>query len=291
MKKLRLCCLLGDHLDLLPHFIKHYQSLGVDEFDFIIHSPDDCSKTKTEMLLQKLGQKPAGYLQGTWTGAAATLAINEFISRFPQQWFIIADSDEFQLYSKPLRLVIAELENTQQHFLTGCMLDRIAADGNLVKAIENQSIWEQFPLAGFISFPLMQANPLKITLCKGTVHLSEGQHGVQLQGNAHPIRSAVLCQVHHFKWREDILPKLFSRLQAIKLGHWEAAYKGYGEEIQRAMNYFQANQGHFQINETTFLLAKAKPVYQSYLHWEKVQQITASWKSLQSSSILSPNEL
>ena len=73
------------------------------------------------------------------------------------------------------------------------------------------------PEAGFFRYPLSYACPNKVTLMKGKVQVSNGQHYVQLDEDTttcqrehekrYPIEKN-FTQVHHFKWDSSVFDRL-----------------------------------------------------------------------------------
>ena len=283
--KLRLCSVLGEKTELLPHFIRHYRELGVEEFDFVLHllTPDAPFREEAMDVLADYGIEPAELLIGQWNGYRGTQYLNTVKARHPEAWFVVADSDEFHLYPDALPQIIAYAEQQDQDFVTGCLLDRISQTGELTPVISDSSIWAQFPVAGFISFPMMGANPFKITLCRGKAKLSEGQHGIVIEGKEHPVWNDVVAQVHHFKWTADLAERMQVRIDNIAAGHWEDAFKGYGEETQRMLVYLARLNGQFSLSEPRFLLGEAGSDYGDYTHWNEVLRRVSSWSFLQAS--------
>ena len=78
------------------------------------------------------------------------------------------------------------------------------------------NVWEEMPEAGFFRYPLSYACPNKVTLMKGKVQVSNGQHYVQFEDGIHlGVRSPKtisnrknFTQVHHFKWDYSVLERL-----------------------------------------------------------------------------------
>jgi hypothetical protein len=284
---IRLCTVCGDHFDLLPFFLKHYRGLGIEKFDFIIHLSQISHKERMTDLLNSYGISPVDYLIGTWNGAKNTDAINKYKMRFPDDWFVVADCDEFQLYPYSLDRIISTLIKSGEKYLTGCLLDRVSSTGEMNAVRADISIWQQFPYTGFISFPLMRANPLKITLSKGNILLSEGQHGVLSPDSTFPLRGKVISQVHHFKWTQTVVERLKTRLASIENGDWENTYKAYGDEIKSLLRYLRKENQKFNIHEPIFLLSKSMNTYEGYSNWQVIEKIVESWSSLQSYSQIS----
>lgn len=169
--------------------------------------------------------------------------------------------------------------------MTGCLLDRLSSDGSLAVADRYRSLWEQFPVAGFVSYPVMRAFPVKITLCKGAI-LSEGQHGVLVPDKTYPIPGAAEVQVHHFKWVFSLRKRLELRLAGKANGLWADAYQEYEREINELLTYLAARQEHVDITDPRLHCAFSGYSFADHPHWPQIQQLVADWPSLRSSPVI-----
>jgi hypothetical protein len=280
---IHLCTVIGETTQMLPHYIEHYKSLGVNVFHPIVHL-----QSKNDPFYKNVTNVLDGYdIQidevhiGAWNGKIGTNLINSVLSKYPDEWIVVSDQDELQLYPHDLEKVIRDAECKNDQFITGCFLDRVSSDGGL-REVDKNNIWQQFPNCGFLSFPLVGANPYKVTLCKGSMTLSEGQHGVVLPGEHYPVTNSVICQVHHFKWDKTVIPRLEGRLEQQSKGHWENSYEGYVDEVKGILNYFDINKNQIELANPLFLIEESKKDYFSYSHWNNVLNITKAWDSLQS---------
>lgn len=282
-KLVKLCTVWGEKEDMLPHFISHYRHLGVSEFRFILHDNGGNADFINGMkaALDSYIIEPIIY-RGVWNGQIGTGLINKEINKHPDDWFVIADQDELQLYPDPISDIIDELDSEKHDYITGAFIDRLAENGNLRNIESFPSIWEQFPYCGFVSFPLARANPHKITMCKGRITLSEGQHGVVLPNHEYPVTSPVISQVHHFKWDASVPSRLESRLMQENKGDWNNSYAGYGDEVRRILKYLSVNDNKFSLTEPLFLVDKKPSLDFNYFHWDKVKEIMSTWPKLQS---------
>ena len=283
---LRLCMIIGDNLDMLPHFIDHYQELGVEHFHIIIHAPNDEKNFywhATEILsFYKI--EPTLIYRGRWDGQIGTELINRIKKSFPEDWFIVADIDELQIHPEPIWQRILHLQYSQKPYLTGVFVDRISIDGALQPIIPNLSIWKQFPMAGFVSFPLAGATPYKITVCRGDIELSLGQHGIIDPKYKWPIKGKIETQVHHFKWSQNLLNNLKTRQEKLtkSIQLLNGGDQSYILECSKILSYFKY-YNKIQINDPTFILSYSGKKYTDYLYWDEILYRTENWKTLQSS--------
>lgn len=283
---IRLCAVIGDNCDMLPHFIDHYRDLGVHEFHIILHAPPGKEGFCAEALriMEEKGIEPAQIYDGGWDSRISTNLINGLKAQYPDDWFIVADSDELQVYEKPLRDVIKASRENGMTYITGSFVDRVSGDGSM-KAIDHQSsVWQQFPYAGFVSFPLSGAMPYKITACKGNVVLSQGQHGVLTPESKWPVTGKVEAQVHHFKWNKNVYDNLVSRQLRFKDAYdsLNDGDRAYYLECASVLKYLNDNRG-LSLNEKAFLLSKSGNQFGDYAHWNEILKRTDSWDALQAS--------
>ena len=75
----------------------------------------------------------------------------------PNDWWIVADDDELQLYSKPIETIVQECEEFGYEFVTGGFVDRIGDNGDFPKITKESNIWEEMPEAGFFRYPLSKS--------------------------------------------------------------------------------------------------------------------------------------
>ena len=94
----------------------------------------------------------------------------------PNEWWIITDDDELQVYPYDVKEIVKECESKGFTFVTGGFLDRIGANGTFPVVTKDMDIHKAFPLAGFFRYPMSGACPNKVTLCKGSQKITSGQH-------------------------------------------------------------------------------------------------------------------
>ena len=207
-----------------------------------------------------------------WYGV--TELYNEVKSSKPNDWWIVADDDELQVYPYGVEDVIRDCEKGGYDFVTGGFLDRIGTDGTFPKITRDTNIHEAFPLAGFFRHPMSGACPNKVTLMKGYQKVTDGQHYAQFDngknswGTAHPKRMPIeqcFTQVHHFKWDSTILERLL----------WTANMKDYynhTQEFQKMHDEIVSNNFKIDLENLKFLVEELKEFsyieYKDYPHWD-----------------------
>lgn len=286
---IHLCTMIGENTLLLNEFITHYKNLGVDRFHFIVHDPSEeqyfTKDVKDILALYHIGVEEV--YSGKWNGAICTKLINSVMKKYPEEWFVIADLDEFQIYPQNLKTIISEQEKKKKDFVTGLLLDRFSQSGHLTSVKRNLSIWSQFPMCGFFSFPLTRSNPYKITLSKGKLTLSEGQHGVIFFNEKYPQTNEIIAEVHHFKWNDILLGKIKNRLTYERRGDWINSYQGYKGELECILEYFGT---HYKTDLTNplFMFAREKEDH-SYANFNSIKRLAADWDVLHAYPTLDQN--
>ena len=266
---------VGGYVDVLPHMLAHYRGLGVDSF--LVHvqaeETDDPVIAQTEAIMREFWGEIASVTVGEWLHNTNRELYRRAMQARPDDWFVIADQDELQVYPRELRSILDECDRRGYEYVEGCFLDRLAADGSFPAVRREESIWRQFPLAGFVSARILAANPNKVVAAKGRVELGPGQHYANISGSRPGGAGGCGCPVeelyvpvHHFKWVEGVLERLEQR----------AAFRRergdrYWEESQRFVDYCRAHGGKLDVKDESLYLAEAMP---EYARWEEVKRLS-----------------
>lgn len=212
---LNLVTVVGRNTHLLPHMLKHYEG-KVDKVYVAVYRQDENDGVLEEVL--DLGIKPYLVITDEKYHWERVTEVYNFIKHTkPNDWWIVSDDDELQVYPYDLSDIIKECETRGYDFVTGGFLDRIGPDGIFPEVTRDSNIHKTFPLAGFFRYPLSHACPNKVTLMKGYQEVTSGQHyakfkdGTNSWGKAHPKRfpiEEVFTQVHHFKWDSTCIERI-----------------------------------------------------------------------------------
>ncbi len=277
---IKLLTVIGHGTSLLPHFIKHYQN-QVDEINIAVYETD---------LHPTLGDEISELIKD-YDNVNISIVIKErlydwekvtqlynFIKMKNQgEWFVIADIDEFHLYpNNDLRELISDCEKNNWDVVRGGFIDRIGRGGEFTELTNEQSIWEQFPNAGFFRYPMSKACPNKICVMKGYVDITSGQHYAKIndqttwrwQGWSHPLIAPIdthSVQVHHFKWDSTSIDRILD-------------VANINEEYAFSNEYFQMYKELKKTNliidlmnpEYMFELGLTYPDYDKYKNWNKL---------------------
>jgi len=277
---IRLLCVLGHGHELLPHFIEHYTK-HVDELQFVIYeskaSPRILSRAKP--IIEKYDNckivKVVREREFDWE--KVTILYNMFKSKKKNDWWVIADIDEFHLYpNNNLETLIDDCEKNLWTIVRGGFIDRVGPNGTFPKIPPKEtSLFKTFPMAGFFRYPMSGANPNKVTLMKGSVDLVPGQHyaivdGKNSWGTEHkkrmPIQD-VFVQVHHFKWDSSVLDRI------LEVAGTKKNYT-FWQEYDKMYQSIVKENNQINIKNTDYLVEELKNnsyiEYKDYPHWDKL---------------------
>ena len=140
---------------LLHHFIKHYKSIGVDNFYIVVWG--DSKEVKYDEIVNVLKRYDLEVyedLRDVNNGSPQFLTdiYNKITSTKPDDWWIVADLDEFAVFPKPLdKFIYEDLVYNDIDFMHGIMLDRIGKNGEFSELKYDDDIWEEIPNVGFIN--------------------------------------------------------------------------------------------------------------------------------------------
>lgn len=275
---IRLISVVGHGTKLLPHFINHYTKY-VDEINLALYvSPNHPNLfEEVEKIIQKYKNvkivKTIKDKSFDWD--RVTQLYNFIRLKHPNDWWVVADVDEFQLYpGNSLNGVIKRCDKNGWKIVRGGFIDRIGPNGELVDIFDQPTLWQQFPNAGFFRYPMSGACPNKICVVKGDVEITSGQHYAKIndhttwrwQGWNHPfINSVDTIQVHHFKWDKTSPERIKSVADIGKEYSHSDEYKSMYSALRK--HGFKIDLNHpnfmFEFNQT-------RPNYRKYKQWDKL---------------------
>jgi len=251
-----LVTVVGRNTHILPHMLKHYEN-KVDRMFVVVYRQKDNDTILEE--IEELGIKPFWVVtEPKFNWERVTDIYNTVKIKHPNDWWIVSDDDELQLYPEPIEDIIKESEDNGYEFVTGGFLDRLGKDGTFPKVGRDTDLHKEFPLGGFFRYPMSGACPNKVTLMKGTVDVTPGQHYVDLKngstswGRFHPRRfpiEEVFTQVHHFKWDSTVLERLLEVASEKKDYTFWWEYKKMYEVIKGTNNQINVNNPEYMFEE------------------------------------------
>lgn len=220
---IRLVTVTGARTTTLPYMLQHYINI-VDEIYVVAYDTNNNQYENVKNVCDLFGSKIKLYKHSDeqeYNWETVTSIYNAIKDLHPNDWWIVSDDDEFHLYSKPLNEIINDCDENGWSIVRGGFVDRIGEDGkfNELKPFEsNQSIFSQFPMAGFFRYPMSKACPNKICVVKGNVEITNGQHyaksgtktlwGTQLDNKTIAPIDEYNVQVHHFKWDSTSIDRI-----------------------------------------------------------------------------------
>ena len=210
-----LVTVVGENTHILPHMLKHYEN-QIDKAYVAVYRQSEDDGILEE--IEELGIEPfMVFTEPKYNWHRVTEIYNLVKETIPNDWWIVSDDDELQVYPEPIENIIENCERNGYDFVTGGFLDRIGIDGIFPEVTRDTIIHEAFPLAGFFRYPMSKACPNKVTLMKGHQQITSGQHyatftdGTNSWGKSHPKRmpiQEVFTQVHHFKWDKTCVDRI-----------------------------------------------------------------------------------
>lgn len=275
---IRLVSVIGHGKELIPHFITHYLNY-VDEIQLVIYETDLYKNLTNDVSELIKGQEKVKIVKTIkdriFDWEKVTQLYNFVKSKSPNDWWVIADIDEFHLYpNDDLKKLIKSCNEYGWDVVRGGFIDRIGRGGEFSELNSDTSIWEQFPNAGFFRYPMSRACPNKICVVKGHVEITSGQHYAKIDGQTtwkwqgwnHPlINPHSFVQVHHFKWDKTCI----DRIKAVA-----DLKQTYSYSNEYSIMYEGLRKSKFKINldnsEFMFELGLIYPNFDRYTKWNKL---------------------
>jgi hypothetical protein len=277
---IRSLTVIGHGTNLLPHFVEHY-SKYVDEIHLVVYETTNNPNLGKEVYELTEDYKNVKIVKVVkdriYDWNKVTSLYNLYKSKRPDDWWVIADIDEFHLYPyNNLQLLIDDCELNGWDIVRGGFIDRVGGGGEFPTIESDKSIWEQFPNAGFFRYPMSNACPNKICLVKGNVKITSGQHYAEFDGQTtwkwqgwnHPLIAPYhdySIQVHHFKWDATVI----ERIKDVALIKQDYSYSDEYEKMFKSLL-----KSKFKINlideEFMFELGLTQPDYNGYRNWKKL---------------------
>ena len=272
---LNLVTVVGENTHILPHMLKHYEEM-VDNVYVAVYRQSEDDGIVDEV--RALGIEPfMVYTEPKYNWERVTEIYNSIKATKPNDWWIVTDDDELQVYPRHVEDIVIECERYGYDFVTGGFLDRICTNGTFPKVTRDTNIHEAFPYAGFFRYPMSGACPNKVTLMKGHQKITSGQHyalfedGTNSWGREHPKRypiREVFTQVHHFKWDDTCMERI-KRVADVKKEY------SYSEEYQIMYDAIVNSGWKIDIENPAYKVEKLKDFsyinYNDYTKWSLIK--------------------
>ena len=275
---IRLVTVIGHGTNLLSHFINHYKKY-VDEINIAVYETDTyplLGNEVKEIIDNHDNVKIIKVIKDRIFDWEKVTQLYNFVKNTqPNDWWVIADIDEFHLYPDDnLRKVINNCEENGWDVVRGGFIDRIGDDGTFPEINDDKSLFEQFPIMGFFRYPMSKACPNKICITKGYVEITSGQHYAKIDGQTtwkwqgwnHPlINSQDYVQVHHFKWDKTC----FNRIKAV--ADTKQTYS-YSNEYATMFVSLMRSKFKIDVSNKEFMIEHSygEPEFKRYKQWNKL---------------------
>ena len=275
---IRLVTVIGHGVDLLPHFIKHYQQY-VDEIHIGVYETELhplLGNQVKEIVENYNNVKIVKILNDRVFDWNKVTQLYNFIKNSHQHdWWVVADIDEFHLYpNDDLRKMVTNCNEYGWDIVRGGFIDRVGIDGTFPAIVEDRNIFEQFPAMGFFRYPMSKANPNKVCVMKGYVELTSGQHYVKLDGHTtwkwqgwnHPlINPHSFVQVHHFKWDKTCVDRI-KQVASVNQDY------SYSNEYRVMFDSLRKSRFKIDVTNNDFMFENSDgyPEFKRYKQWNKL---------------------
>lgn len=131
-------------LELIPHFINHYKSMGIENFLITINAISEDATKRGFEILSGLGITPSVWV-GEFLIFTKMQKLIELQKTVKTEWTMAVDSDEFVEIDNLLDLLV-RCERGNYPAVRGILIDRVALSKNLEKVVDSIPIGQQFPL-------------------------------------------------------------------------------------------------------------------------------------------------
>ena len=275
---IRLLSVIGHGTELIPHFVNHY-SKYVDEIQFVVYQsaihPSLINDVKEKIKDYSNVKVVKTVEDRIFDWNKVTVLYNLIKSKKPNDWWVIADIDEFHLYpNDDLYDLIQDCEKNGWDIVRGGFIDRIGLDGEFSELNDDVEIFKQFPNMGFFRYPMSQACPNKVCVIRGAIEITSGQHYAKINGQTtwrwqgwnHPlINSDSYVQVHHFKWDSTSI----DRIKAVASIKQEYAYS---DEYGKMYDALRKTKFKIDLNNPEFMVesSEGQAEFRRYRKWNKL---------------------
>ena len=214
---------VGLHPILLDAFIRHYKSQGIEDKAFHIvvwGKSENVDFPAIEKVVKSHGIRIYQDMRDEPMGSDILTDIyNNITSTKPNDWWAVADLDEFHVYNQSgwygdrvrsdlgLNSVIKFCDENKYEYNIGMLIDRIGVDGKLSKLDYGDNPFEVYPHVGYVAYSVRNNETNKVVLQKGHHTLGVGQHEI-LDGGLGQWRDHCstepqhIIPVHHFCWTD-----------------------------------------------------------------------------------------
>lgn len=277
---IRLATVVGSRTNILWHFLTYYSDI-VDEICVGIYDWNDRNLYKEVDEIIRSFPKAKVVLRHTaekYNWETVTNMYNEIKNYHPNDWWVVADDDEFHEYGMSLESIIDACENNGWELVRGGFIDRIGPNGTFPVLDPGEDIFKQFPLAGFFRYPLSGACPNKVCIMKGHVELTPGQHYAKIDGHTtwrwqgwnHPLIAPYKeynVLVNHFKWDSTCIERIKDVADTFN-------NYSYHSEYRKMYKALEQNNFKIDVTDPRFMIEEAG--VWGYTNWNRLLNIIIS---------------
>jgi hypothetical protein len=277
---IRLVTVTGSRTNTLWHMLSYYKD-RVDEIYVVVYEWDGFSTYDDVLAITKQFSNVHivdRVVAEKYNWEMVTTLYNKTKMLHPNDWWVVADDDEFHKYSKDLYEIVSDCDKNGWELVRGGFIDRIGENGTFPEIDNDEDMFEQFPLAGFFRYPLSGACPNKVCILKGHIELTPGQHYAKIDGHTtwkwqgwnHPLIAPVdeyNVQVHHFKWDSTCIKRIKAVADIKQL-------YSYSDEYKKMYQALRSNNFEIDITDSRFMIEHAG--FWGYNQWNKLFKIILS---------------
>jgi hypothetical protein len=211
------CVSIDFDLDYLPHFVRHYSKLDIDEYRFILHSKEEIVQDVFLKLFENLFKDTkAEYKLEFWSGVFKYYdkvdRLNNLIQQQVGTYYVLADVDEFQIWPDSIKNSII---SNKGEIVWGTLRDREAPEGSNTVLDSTIDIDKQFNI---ISNKSNWNSDLYIKpIAFNSSYTLRGCHDIVDVDKFKAIeQKATVIQVDHYRWNDKRLDKMIERHENYK---------------------------------------------------------------------------
>jgi hypothetical protein len=228
--KVYLVCCIGVEYDydIVPHFIKYYKDMGVDEFLFILNTEYENSQRLkyVQNILEEHGIKEKEVWIGEFNDLPKKMKMEKTLDLFTRSgdWILFLDVDELLDCFCNLRSFISYCEKGNYNCLYGELIDRLSLNEKISK-INGDDIFKDFPVERIIRARFSEEDlknikqkeyesitSHKMPLIKKGICLSIGHHiPVPDESSLEICNCEFVVKINHFRYRDNLIKKLEKR--------------------------------------------------------------------------------
>jgi hypothetical protein len=169
----------GPNWQLLPHFLRHYQGLGITHF--VIAVNDAKNAAEYHRILTQWNIRAVECFGGFYQRDEPVHRERLHEHLQPDDWVVHADLDELFLYTLPLDELVKECVKEGYQYVGGLCIDHVAPGGSLPTIQpDSPSLWEQFPLMCEATRRLRNRDNSKVVLKHASLPVFSGNHASRI---------------------------------------------------------------------------------------------------------------